>query len=189
MMIHTLSQPYTKDRGFTGIRTFIGALSILALVLLDASSSADPPALPHGWRIPSSAETNDDWRNQDSNRYLVVKADFNGDGIPDQARLLIHDGNSQVALFAFVSQKDRSFKTYSLDEKNAAYLKVLGITKVPPGRYTTACGKGYAECRGGEQPEVVLGHHAIDYFKVEGPHSYFYWDSTAIVFKVVGISD
>jgi hypothetical protein len=36
---------------------------------------------------------------------------------------------------------------------------------------------------------MITGRHAIDYFKVEGPHSYFYWDAKANVFKVGGITD
>ena len=164
-------------------------LCIFALGILMPCLAEEPP-LPHGWRTPTSAETKDEWRNEDADRYLIVRADFNGDGVMDQARLLLRDPGTGLGLFAFVSQKDGTFKTYLLDEKeNAAYIEVMGIKTVPPGLYKTACGKGYFDCSEGETPEILLRHPAIDYFKEGSANSYFYWDEATETFKIVGIGD
>lgn len=145
--------------------------------------------LPQGWRIPTSSETKEEWRNKDSNRYLSVKANFNGDGVMDQARLLIRIKDSALGLFAFVSQKDGTYKTYLLDEiKDTDYIKVMGITIAPPGKYITACGKGAYECID-DPPEIYLQNYAIDYFKFDSANMYFFWDQATQRFKSVGIND
>jgi hypothetical protein len=119
----------------------------------------------------------------------VVKADLNGDGAMDQARLLIRNKGHGLGLFAFVSQKDGTFKTFKLDEKkDINYIKVLGIVVVPPGRYETFCGFiGY--CDEGELPEIFLHNSAINYFKEGSANSFFYWDEQTMSFKQVWMND
>jgi len=152
--------------------------------------SSDDPPLPQGWRMPASTETGHGWRNEDPNRSLVAKGDFNGDGITDVARMLVRDTGPGLALFAFVSQKDHTFKAHLLDEKeDPNYIRVLGIATVPPGVYKTACGKGYFDCREGEPPEIVLRNPSIRYFKVGSASAFFYWDPAINSFKMIGIGD
>ena len=50
------------------------------------------------------------WRNESENRFTVVKGDFNGDGITDEAKLLVRKDGSGFGVFAFVYQQDHSFK-------------------------------------------------------------------------------
>lgn len=146
--------------------------------------------LPHGWRLPSKQEAQQNWRSKDINRYLFVKADFNGDNILDEAKLLISDISPGFALFAFLSQSDGTFKTYLLDEKNDnKYVKSLGIAKVPAGLYKTVCGKGVIECGDGQVEEVLLHYDAINYFKIESANMYFYWDIMSNTFKQAWIND
>lgn len=163
----------------------------IVIAVLTASTSCysgDIP-LPDGWRIPNAIETKEEWRSKDSNRYILVKADFNGDGVVDQARLLIRVRDSALGLFAFLSQKGDSYKAYLLDEiKDTVYIKVMGINIALPGRYTTACGKGAYECVD-DPPEIQLENAAIDYFKFDSANMYIYWDKAAQNFKRVGIND
>jgi hypothetical protein len=65
---------------------------IIILVLLIAVLGCVRTApLPEGWRAPTAKEVNQDWRNNEQHRYVIVKADFNGDGIEDEARLLVKE--------------------------------------------------------------------------------------------------
>lgn len=165
-------------------------VSIIFALALPRLCLSEDPSLPPGWRLPTTAETDQDWRNEDSNRYLVVRADFNGDGVTDQAKLLLRDTGPGFGLFAFVWQKDGAFKAYVLEEvKDTNYIEFMGIAPKPPGLYKTACGKGYFECGEGEPEEILLRHHAIDYFKEGSANSYFYWDEATETFKRVWISD
>jgi hypothetical protein len=144
--------------------------------------------LPEGWRIPSKEETSQAWRNEKPHRYLVIKTDFNDDGILDEARLLMSKNDSGIALFAFVSQ-GKGFKSFLLDKLSPKYIQVMGIDLVEKGKYKTACGKGYFDCAAGEPEELSLELPSINYFKSESANSIFYWDEKTKQFKRIWISD
>jgi hypothetical protein len=65
----------------------------------------------------------------------------------------------------------------------------MGIAKVSPGKYKTACGKGYWECKTGELPEIAIRHDSINYFKTESASSYIYWSERTKTFKRAWITD
>lgn len=118
------------------------------------------------------------------------KGDFNGDGIIDEAKLLVRKDGSGFGVFAFIYQKDHSFKIYQLDEmKDVKLIQAMGIKKVSPGTYKTACGKGYWDCQKDEVPEITIKNEIIDYFKTESANSFFYLDIKTNVFKRIWISD
>ncbi len=161
---------------------------IVSLSLLSACSNSK--SLPHGWRLPTSEELKDTWRNASENRYTIVKGDFNGDGIVDEAKLLARKDGSGFGVFAFIYQKDHSFKIYHLDEmKDVKLIQAMGIKKVSPGTYKTACGKGCWDCQKDEVPEITIKNETIDYFKTESANSFFYLDIKTNAFKRIWISD
>ncbi len=166
---------------------------LITLVLIGTAIHAEmKPPLPEGWRLPTKAETTQgqEWRDEDAGRYLSFSADFNGDGVMDQALLLIRDHPPGLGLFASVSQKGGQKKIYLLDEINdSAYLAVMGISIVEPGRYKTACGKGYFECQKGEPEEIQLRYPSINYFKEGSANSFFYWEDDTNKFRRIWMSD
>jgi len=146
--------------------------------------------LPAGWRHASTREASSEWRGRDRCRHLVVRADFNGDGLNDQAELLLSESGPEFNLFAFVAQRDGTYREYRLgDALPLDYFEVMGIRVVRPGSYRTACGKGYAACEAGEPKVLRLRTWAIDFFKEESANSFFYWERRAASFKRVWISD
>lgn len=154
------------------------------------SCHKDELSLPIGWRAPNIEEINDVWRKSDVERYLLIKSDFNGDAVIDTAMILVRNDGSEIGLFAFVSQMDKTFKSYLLAEtKDIRLIHAMGIRKVSSGLYKTACGKGYWVCGNGEVPEISIQHDSIDYFKIESANSYFYWDQKTEAFKKIWISD
>ncbi len=166
-----------------------GILAICA-VLFGISCSQDKLCLPQGWRMPDVAEISNSWRSEDMNKYLIVKGDFNADSVTDEARLLVHVNGDRFGLFAFVSREDGRFRNFMLDEKeDINALKAMGIAKVPPGRYETACGKGFVDCAENESTEIELQHVAINYFKHGSANMFYYWDELSNSFKAVGIND
>lgn len=165
---------------------------VVVCLVIPVSCFSGEPLLPEGWRLPTSIDTapGQGWRNESSDLYLTIAADFNGDGLVDKSMLLVRKKVTGLALFAFVSQKDGTAKAYLLDEiKSNEYIKVMGISVAKPGQYKTACGKGYFECQEGEPEEIVLRHPAIDYFKEESANSFFYWDESNKTFKRIWMSD
>lgn len=173
------------------MNSVIKFVSVVIFVIVTLPSChKDNMFFPQGWRVPVSSEINDDWRKKDINKYLIISGDFNDDGVNDEARILVREDGSGLGLFAFVSQADRIFKPYLLDEiKDMRFIHAMGIMKVSQGLYKTACGKGYWACGPNEVPEILITNDAIDYFKTESANSYFYWDKGGKTFKRIWISD
>lgn len=172
------------------MKPWTNAVSMLFLVTILTNCTRIEAGLPQNWRLPSRLESNDAWRDEDSNKYLRAKGDFNGDGILDTAMLSISEDGASLGLVAFVSQTNKKFKTYFLHEtKDNRLIHVMGIKQVPPGTYTTACGKGYWTCSKDEVPTIQLRHDAINYFKIESTNSFFYWDDQSDTFQRIWISD
>jgi hypothetical protein len=169
-----------------GVQRIFFSITIIFTMLIIACSSG----LPSGWRLPTNEELRDTWRDESDSRYATVKGDFNGDGIIDEAKLLLRKDGNALGLFVFLSQKDGAFKIFQLDEINAVeYIQVMGIEKVERGTYKTACGKGYWDCQDDEPSEIILHNDAIDYYKIQSVNSFFYWDKGANSFKRIWISD
>ena len=144
--------------------------------------------LPAGWRLPKPEEEEfpgDAWRNRDRERYLVVRGDFDGDGKEDQARLLVNSDGTKHALFVFLG----SGASVQLIEQDAETLKAMGIDKLEPGTYTTACGKGYWSCEPGEPESVRPSNPSILYFKAESAESAYIWSVADRAFQRVWLSD
>jgi hypothetical protein len=159
----------------------ICALSLSALV-----AAQD---LPPSWRRPSPTETSDGWRQKSPTRFLRVKGDFDNDGKSDIAEILVNPSSNQFALFVKLSSAGKwqlvgqPYDVKSLDR--------LGIDYVKPGKYETACGKGYGDyaCAHGEPESLKLSTPAIDMFYTESSDSIVYWDSATKAFREVLVGD
>ena len=169
---------------------YIFALSVLIVTTAAANSSTSDVPIPKTMRLPTCEETKDEWRDSDKQRYLSVRGDFNGDGIIDVAKILVIKDDLPLSLVAFISQPNGKFKTYILETiKDYRLIRAMGIKKVSPGSYVTACGKGYWTCRQDESQTIYIGTVAIDFFKTESANSFFYWDKNINNFKKIWISD
>jgi len=166
------------------------AIAGLAFLVAPAYLMAADVNIPDGWRTPIEGELNAGWRKKDANQFATVSGDFNGDGIPDEARLLISLDLQRFGLFVFLSNNSGRFRTYRLDIKaGITQLDAMGISKILPGNYKTACGKGYWECGKEEVPTISVKHDCIEYFKTESASSYFCWNNQNKSFKRIWISD
>jgi hypothetical protein len=145
--------------------------------------------LPSGWRRPIKVEASGEWRQKSRARFLVVKGDFDGDGKPDTAELLVNPLSSKFALFARLSSTNKwQLVGQAVDVKE---FDRFGIDLVKLGEYKTACGKGYGDyaCAHGEPDVLKLSNAAIDFFYTESSDSIFYWDAGAKAFREILISD
>lgn len=145
--------------------------------------------LPQDWRAPTRSEVSSEWRTKSDSRFTKVKADFDGDGKPDISELLIKPVEKKLAVFVWLSsdQKWRQLgESFSMEA-----LERFGIDYVKPGKYETACGKGYGDyaCAHGEPDWLKLSRPAIDFFYTESSDSIFYWDGKLHKFTEVLMSD
>lgn len=165
------------------------ALAIF-LLLSGTASFATEQVPPKGWKYLGGKYLNDSWRQDDFSKFTVVTGDFNGDGTADEARLVINKNGSMVGIVVFLSQSTKSPKMYLLKNKiNKSKIAAIGIKKVSAGKYTTACGKGYWNCKKNESSEIVVTSDAIEYFKYESASAYYIFNSNNNSFNKVWISD
>jgi len=142
------------------------------------------------WRPPSAAElgsaSDQKWRAADPDRFLVVKGDFDGDGKPDEARLMVRGDGKAYAIFVKLASQPEPQK---LDEfPDVSKLPPLGIKRVVPDRYPTACARGL-DCAEDEPQYITLRHDGIDYFRHDQFNRYYYWNDSRHGFAQVGIND
>lgn len=166
-------------------------LVVLMIVMSDlhAYDGASKFTVPTGWRLPTKAELANHWRLTSPHYFAIAQGDFDGDGIADKAYILVSRDEKHVGLFASLSSKQPSKPISLAQEKNPSYIEVMGISVVEPGKYRTACGKGYWDCAKGEPEEIQLDNQAVAYFKHESSSSYFYWDKSSKSLRRVWISD
>lgn len=145
--------------------------------------------IPPGWRLPTKLELSDLWRTDDTNRFAVANGDFDTDGTTDLAYLLVSKRDKRVGLFTSLSRNPSGKPMLLAQEANPMLIQVMGVSTIKPGKYRSACGKGYWDCVKGESEEIQLDNEALVYFKHESSSSYFYWDKPSKSLKRVWISD
>jgi hypothetical protein len=146
--------------------------------------------LPSGWRKATLAEATGDWRKKSSTRFLVVKADFDGDGKQDTAELLVDLPGKRFGLFVKLAAAP-DWQPLDSGQGDVKDLANIGIDGVKPGKYKTACGKGYGDyaCSHGEPELLELPRPAVDFFYSESSDFIFYWNARANKFVKIQMSD
>lgn len=146
---------------------------------------------PQGYRFPAESDYSLDWKEFRSTKPTPfhVRADFNGDSIPDDAWILLATKGRGWGVFVFMRSAQGSSRVITLevdDGKNNAQSCGLAVEK--PGRLETACGKGYG-CEPGEPKVLNLRLPGISFFQFESSSSIFWWNRNANRFERVWISD
>jgi len=127
----------------------------------------------------------EDWRQEDPTHYVVARGDFDGDGKPDEARLMVSYDGKRSALIATLSSSGERV----IAEWETGSLNRFGIVTLPPGRYKTACGKGYFECEPHEPEELVTRWDGIDYFYESSADGVYYMPERGADFVYIRLSD
>ncbi len=159
--------------------------ALLVCILVACSAAQD---VPKGWHHPESKLTRQDFRKKDPKRFLRVDGDFNGDGIQDQALLLVSQDGTKLGFFVCL-RGATGCSWHRLEAMDIAFIDVMGIALVKPSKTKTACGKGYWECGNDETETLLLKHDAVEFFKDESASSTYFFDSKTHRFKAVAISD
>jgi hypothetical protein len=169
-------------------------ITITILLLLFISSQSESKMktdFPPGWRPAEKSDYSDeDLKFVDNIVPNHLTADFNGDGIKDEAWILLHKTKNKYGLFVFMGRKGGGRKMFKLAEYPKRTEKIyMGIIFLEPGTYKTACGKGYWDCAP-EEPEILLLQKpGIDLFQFESADSVFYWNPKNNKFKRIWLSD
>lgn len=138
----------------------------------------------------ASAESNEPcWKPE----FPVHRAtgDFNGDGVKDEARILISTKNRRtIGFFAFLSTSSNKPRAIQIKIFTDATPQNFVIGTMEPGdRIETACGRGYWDCGPSEPKAITLKRDGIILGEFGAWDAVAYWDSQTNKFKVVALSD
>ncbi len=159
-----------------------------AVLLLGLTTLCSAQQLPAGWTKPPANLTGQQFREKDSNHFLVVKGDFDGDGVQDKALLLVDQHNHKMGFFVCLTTAT-GCDWHRLEVMDIAFLDVMGIARVKPGEYETACGKGYWECGKDEPEKLKTKRDAVEFFKDESASSVYVYNPITRKFGSVATSD
>lgn len=165
------------------------ALSIVFALTLSGQATITAPT---GYRLPNDADYSGDWQDfrAKAAKPFMVQADFNGDGLPDEAWLLPATTPTGWGLFAFLGAPKGQRRVVLLDSHAREPIQRYGVSLVAPGQHTTLCGKmGYDACRPGEPAVLDLKFPAVNFYVFESANSVFWWDRQAGHFQRTWISD
>jgi len=160
----------------------------IALSLLGFAGICSAQELPTGWTRPTPKLTHQEFRRKDPNHFLFVTGDFNGDGVQDKALLLVNQRSQKLGFFVCLTIAT-GCDWHRLEVMDIAFLDVMGIAKVKPGQYETACGKGYWECGKDEPEKLKTKRDAVEFFKDESASSVHVYNSAKRKFISVATSD
>ena len=104
--------------------------------------------------------------------------------------ILVRDDGSGFAPFVAFVDGRYALRFLQGEETNPiSYLPDEGIKLLGPGKYLTACGKGYGLCGENNIKSVTLSTDSIEFFKHEGPARVIYWDKSKRALSEVWLSD
>lgn len=140
-------------------------------------------------------ELSDADRANTPSKYAAAKADFDGNGMEDEALLLKSINFSGEGLWVRLSRADRTTSWIKLDEidwgsQHPSATLNMGITVEPPGSYRYACFDEDNDCDfGSERPRMTLNYPGIAYFRFESASSLFFWSDKENRFRRAWTSD
>jgi hypothetical protein len=143
------------------------------------------------WHAPTEDELGNhaEWRKDDPNHYLLIKADFDGDNEEDTARLVVHDKENKMGILVTLSSLAKTGPLLIAANNDKRAIQTIGIKVAKPGEYKTACGKGYYDCKKDEPEQIRFDRPGIDFFKYESANMYFLWNGDSKSFYEIYISD
>jgi hypothetical protein len=177
-----------------------GRLLLLILCFLIALSSAagegETRKPPDGWRYPTEKELADQERSKSPTKLARAFADFNGDGVPDEAFLFKSTKFSGQGLLVWLSDNKGGFRWVTLDviDWGPKYPNVdlaMGLEVLAPGTYQYLCIEVGKDCVGNTEPrsKITITNPSILYYRFESAASLFYWDYDKKQFIRVWLSD
>ena len=123
-------------------------------------------------------------------------ADFNGDGVPDEAFLFKSTKFSGQGLLVRLSDNKGGFRWVTLDviDWGPNYPNVdlgMGLEVLAPGTHQYLCIEVGKDCVGKTEPrsKIMIKNPSILYYRFESAASLFYWDGDKKRFIRVWLSD
>jgi len=165
-------------------------LYAVCLVLVIAGTASAQTAPPPGLRFPSEADRSLAWSAfaDEVPEPWHATADFDGNGLPDIAWILLSDMGTEWSLCVFLNRNGGQSDVVELDSGRGP-AQFYGIAVAVPDEYLTACGKGYWPCATDEPPQLDLSLPALNFYVFESANAFFWWNSEVSRFEQTWMSD
>jgi hypothetical protein len=169
----------------------IPPLLFTVTLLFACAFAARAQETPAGYRFPTQKELADTDRAKSVTRFAKATADFNGDGLEDEALLLKSTKYSGQGLFVRLSNGNQGFHWLQLDniDWGAKYPSVdltMAIEVLQPGVHKYYCFDDEKECEtdnSARKRTLKLTKPALSYYKFESSGSFFFWDEKSKKFR------
>ena len=142
------------------------------------------PPPPLGWRYPTRADIKDGW-DDEYNRGIApipyyFSADLNGDGLSDDAWILIGTKNGpEYGVFVFFTQKEGDPKIIQVPGYYGDYPQGYAITLEPAGSISDM----------GDEVKTLFNYPGIVFLHWESFADAIFWDNASNSFKSFRLSD
>lgn len=162
---------------------------VLVLMVLLVPVKAHAVAAPPGWRFPDTSDRIGAWAGTEIPFH--IDGDFNGDGVSDEAWILLRKGGKTWALFVFLHLPDGAGRTLKLLEEHNAPAQRFVLETIRPSTLTfrTACGKGTFACARGEPLTIQFRLPSISVCQRESSCSVYVWQPDSDRFQRVRMRD
>lgn len=157
---------------------FVVLLGLAALsVPGEKAGVSDKPSFPTGWVAVTrkDVENTSDFqlRRRSATGFLRARGDFDGDGKPDLAVLAKSAiGDRAGVVFRLSSRAEPVI--HALSSPVPVTVASLGVDRVAPGAYKTACAKGYGT-RESCVETFTSRQDGVALFQFEASSSYLFW--------------
>ena len=149
------------------------------------AGAAQAGGFPEGWRQATPADVDKvaarigaGPADRAPDQKLSVTADFDGDGKPDRASVVIHEARGRIGVFVTRGAGGAAIK---LSESELDQLPDTGLLILPPGSYETACGKGAGSASTPCRPKVVAKRPSLGVVDFEASEEIFIWNGKRFV--------
>jgi len=160
-----------------------------ALFLITAAVSlAGTDLPPDGWRFPTEADFSRSWAEY-RDRFPTpfhVSADFNGDGLIDDAWILIREKGVGFGLFVFLGRKDGRSRVIEVFSHLECCAQFYALALASPGRLSAVCGD---ECSPDKRKSVLLKNPGFEFITLGTASGLYYWSPSANHFRSIPVAD
>ena len=143
------------------------------------------------WEIPTYSDIIGEWKTnlKENPSPYHVHADFDGNGLKDDAWILFNRNLPGWGLFIFTKHKNKPVKYHKIETTQTLVAQSYAIAILEPKKHKTACGKGYFKCEDNEPEEINIKNPGINFYKYESVNRMVYWDASKDKFITVWESD
>lgn len=167
-----------------------GFIVVVVLLLVGCSGYVDKNVqAPENWRIADKEDSYNDWARFNSPNKIVN--DFNGDGKPDVAQILVKQDSIKGFNLIIQMSGQNLEKQFVLDKNEDVTPQSVSIELLEPSEkiWKSACAKGYWDCEIGEIREFKIMRPSIQFCYIESSCTVYLWSDRNSNFTKIPLSD